>query len=131
VSLVKTEVWRNVLPLSERETGIGELETMLAVSSSLILFTLMMISSEMSVLTRATQRHIPEDGILLSHCRKNLKSYNFMYLTSYIDILVEIEGHVKLFLNPKNRHILHREFDDYVKLYSKIRKNLKYFSETK
>jgi hypothetical protein len=32
-------------------------------------------SSETSVLTRATRRSIPEDGILYSHCRENLKSY--------------------------------------------------------
>jgi hypothetical protein len=29
----------------------------------------------MSVLTRATRRHITEDGILYSHPRENLKSY--------------------------------------------------------
>jgi hypothetical protein len=32
-------------------------------------------SSEMSVHTRSTQHHIPEDGILHSHCCENLKSY--------------------------------------------------------
>jgi hypothetical protein len=30
---------------------------------------------EMSVRTRSTRRHIPEDGILNSHRRENLKSY--------------------------------------------------------
>jgi hypothetical protein len=32
-------------------------------------------SSETSVHTRSTQRHIPEDGILHSHRPENLKSY--------------------------------------------------------
>jgi hypothetical protein len=46
--------------------------------SSQILVTLTMeaiLSSETSVLTRDTQRNIPEDGILHSYRLENLKAY--------------------------------------------------------
>jgi hypothetical protein len=49
-------------------------------------------SSEMSVLTRATRRNIPEDAILHSHHRENLKSYMIMYsLPSHLMTLYNLE----------------------------------------
>jgi hypothetical protein len=55
----------------------------LVIPSSLIPSTLMMDrirSSETSILTRVTRRHISEDGILYIHRRENLKSYKLIYI---------------------------------------------------
>jgi hypothetical protein len=71
---LRVDLLRNVFIRSLRRLFV----TASVVPNSPIFVTPMMealSSSETSVLKRAARRHIPEDGIFLSHRRENLKSY--------------------------------------------------------
>jgi hypothetical protein len=86
VALVRTDVSEELSSSIIRVSRIGELGTMLAITSTDICHPddEGSNSSEMSVLTRVIQP-IPEDAILHSQCRENLKSYIVHWLVCRLD----------------------------------------------
>jgi hypothetical protein len=83
-TLVRPEVSEEHIASIIKVTKIGELGTTLGVRSMLRRHT----KSETSALTGATRHHIPEDGILPSDRRENLKFYicysKLITITNYV-----------------------------------------------
>jgi hypothetical protein len=100
IALERTDVSEECSASMIRLTRIGGLGTTLAVTSNqstlrrniVILMMEVLRSSETTVLTRASQRHIPGNGILHSHRRENLKSCKEInYTCSYETDAVSFE----------------------------------------
>jgi hypothetical protein len=78
VAVVRTDFLEERIACIIKVERISQLVAANVVPSSLTISTLMMEAiryTKTSVLTRATCRNIPEDGICYYHRRENLKSY--------------------------------------------------------
>jgi hypothetical protein len=75
VTLVRTDVSEDYIVFIVRVTRSGEIGYLIATSNRRTL-------RRNTVLTRATRRYIPDDAILHSHRRENLKSYNLAMVSS-------------------------------------------------
>jgi hypothetical protein len=94
-------------------------------------------SSETSVLTRTTRRNIPEDTILHSHRRENLKSYekiscSSFQVTEYI-IMMTGGGGVRrpMFAWPRHYMEIYGRLRDSAILPSSPRNNMGFLSDRK
>jgi hypothetical protein len=71
-------------------------------------------SSETSVLTRATQRNIPEDTILHSHRRENLRSYLLLFLCpSWAQLFSSVPYYTVILSAHSCFNIRHQIWDPY------------------
>jgi hypothetical protein len=68
-------MWRRKIPRAKNQWEQVAADCISSLSDFSTLKMEAIRSSETSVHTRSTRHHIPEDGILHSHRRENLKSY--------------------------------------------------------